>query len=105
MHSASPRCHSLRRTVLAAALALAGCDTLVTAGPPDDETLAGPIPGLSGPQLARHLAGDAEFGRVFSAEEGKSRGPFGGTHAGVRNLLLTHPARRYAPQPNHWLMG
>jgi CxxC motif-containing protein (DUF1111 family) len=70
MHSASPRCHSLRRTVLAATLALAGCDTLVTAGPPDDETLAGPIPGLSGPQLARHLAGDAEFGRVFGAEEG-----------------------------------
>ncbi|MEK6687430.1 MAG: di-heme oxidoredictase family protein, partial [Gemmatimonadota bacterium] len=61
---------SFQRAVLVAALALAGCDTLATAGPPDDEALAGPIPGLSGPQLARHFAGDAEFGRVFSAGEG-----------------------------------
>lgn len=70
MHPRVPGSGSLHRAVLAAALALAGCDTLATAGPLDEEALAGPIPGLSGPQLARHIAGDAEFGRVFSAEEG-----------------------------------
>lgn len=60
----------LRLAALAAVLAGTGCDALATAAPADEEVLAGPIPDLSGPQLARHLAGDAEFGRVFRAEDG-----------------------------------
>jgi CxxC motif-containing protein (DUF1111 family) len=48
----------------------AACDaTLPGPADPSDE-LAGTIPGLSGPQVAMHLAGDEEFARIFSAEDG-----------------------------------
>lgn len=49
---------------------LAGCDSLVTSAPPEDEVLAGTVPGLSGPQVAQHVRGDEEFGRVFGTADG-----------------------------------
>jgi len=46
-----------------------GCAVLPGA-PEDERTLAGPLPGLSGPQVAEHIRGDEEFGRVFGAADG-----------------------------------
>jgi CxxC motif-containing protein (DUF1111 family) len=51
-------------------LATAACDPLLPSAPPDEEVLAGPIAGLTQAQRARHLAGDAEFGRPFAAADG-----------------------------------
>ncbi|MFT5141785.1 MAG: CxxC motif-containing protein (DUF1111 family) [Thalassolituus oleivorans] len=56
--------------VALAALAVAGCDTVLPAGPPDNEALAGPIEDLSGAQLASHLVGDELFARVFAPADG-----------------------------------
>jgi CxxC motif-containing protein (DUF1111 family) len=56
--------------VAVAALAVAGCDSVLPAGPPDNEALAGPIEDLSGAQLASHLVGDELFARVFSPADG-----------------------------------
>jgi CxxC motif-containing protein (DUF1111 family) len=47
-----------------------GCDALITSAPPDDEVLAGSLPGLSGAQQAQHARGDEEFGRVFGSSDG-----------------------------------
>lgn len=58
------------RFVLPLSLALGACDALMPAAPAASEELAGMIPGLSGPQRAAHLAGDAEFARVFAATDG-----------------------------------
>ncbi len=49
---------------------LVGCDTLLTATPAEDEELAGLVPGLSAPQRALHLRGDAEFARPFGMADG-----------------------------------
>jgi CxxC motif-containing protein (DUF1111 family) len=38
--------------------------------PPEELTLAGPLHGLTGSQIAEHFRGDAEFGRVFGTREG-----------------------------------
>jgi CxxC motif-containing protein (DUF1111 family) len=54
----------------AVALALAACDAVMPAAPSERDELAGMLPGLSGPQRAMHLAGDAEFARVFAAADG-----------------------------------
>ena len=70
MHPEPRRPQLLGLVALVTVMALAGCDTLLTSAPADEDVLAGPIADLNGAQLARHLAGDAEFGRVFSAEEG-----------------------------------
>jgi CxxC motif-containing protein (DUF1111 family) len=49
---------------------VAACGTLLTDQPDDSAVLAGPIDGLTGPQLAQHVAGDTEFGRGFAAGDG-----------------------------------
>ncbi len=49
---------------------LSSCDSLLPQAPDAEEVLAEPIPDLTDAQLASHIAGDEEFGRVFSPEEG-----------------------------------
>lgn len=49
---------------------LTACGPIVPAAPSDDEVLDGTIPGLTGPQIATHIAGDREFSRTFSSVEG-----------------------------------
>lgn len=51
-------------------LLLAGCSTLLPSAPDDTALLDGPMPGLTGPQLATFLAGDREFARTFAAADG-----------------------------------
>lgn len=48
----------------------AACNGLLPSAPDESELLEGPITGLTGPQLAAFLAGDAEFGRVFGTADG-----------------------------------
>ena len=49
---------------------IAGCDVLLPAAPNAEQLLDGPIDGLSAQQHASFLAGDREFGRIFSTPEG-----------------------------------
>ncbi len=49
---------------------LSACDGLGPSAPAETEVLAGPLPGMSGPQLALHIRGDEEFGRVFGVADG-----------------------------------
>ncbi len=51
-------------------LTLAGCDLLTPGAPPENEVLDGTIEGMAASQVARHLAGDAEFGRRFAVADG-----------------------------------
>jgi CxxC motif-containing protein (DUF1111 family) len=60
---------SLRLRMLAA-LALAGCDTVLPGAPDPEVLLEGPVEGLTGPQLAAFLAGDGEFARRFAPADG-----------------------------------
>ena len=62
----------VRPNALFAALcfSLTACDAVMPAAPSERDELPGMIPGLSGPQRAMHLAGDAEFARLFSAADG-----------------------------------
>lgn len=62
------RPHSLALALLLAGLA--GCDALAPGLPPDDEVLAGPIPGMEPALVRQHLAGDGEFARVFGPADG-----------------------------------
>ncbi len=64
------RVRPLSSALAAAALLLGACDAFLPAAPPEDETLVGPIPGLSGPQRALHLKGDGEFARFFATADG-----------------------------------
>jgi CxxC motif-containing protein (DUF1111 family) len=59
-----------RGFVLALSVALSGCDSLLTSEPPEDEVLAGTVPGLNGSQLAQHARGDEEFAKVFGTVDG-----------------------------------
>ena len=52
------------------ALAVAGCDTLMTAPPPEGDVLDAPLPGLTPAEMSAFAAGDAEFERRFGAWEG-----------------------------------
>lgn len=60
------------RLVLLGALGLAaaGCDVLIPEGPPAEDVLDGPLPGLTGPELAAFIRGDEAFGRSFAPSEG-----------------------------------
>jgi len=49
---------------------VSGCDALLPNAPPDEQLLEGPFDDLTGPQLAAHLAGDREFGRLFTVADG-----------------------------------
>jgi CxxC motif-containing protein (DUF1111 family) len=51
-------------------VALTGCELLTPGAPLDEDVLDGTIEGLTPAQTARHLAGDAEFGRRFSVSTG-----------------------------------
>ena len=48
----------------------ASCRKLLPPAPPDEEILAGTIPGLTSAQEHEHLVADANFGRVFTREDG-----------------------------------
>lgn len=52
------------------ALVLEGCDIFFPDAPPDNELFDAPLEGLTGAQMALHLAGDEEFGRRFTTAEG-----------------------------------
>jgi CxxC motif-containing protein (DUF1111 family) len=56
--------------LLLSVLLLSGCEVVGPDGPADEQFLAGTVPGLTGAQIARHIAGDEEFGRVFGAVDG-----------------------------------
>lgn len=62
----------LRRLVFlgAIALGLSGCDVLIPEGPPPEDALDGPLPGLTGAELSAFIRGDEAFGRSFSPNEG-----------------------------------
>jgi CxxC motif-containing protein (DUF1111 family) len=53
-----------------AAIALLACSPLMPGAPSDDEVLDGTLPGLTGTQVATHLAGDREFARMFATADG-----------------------------------
>ncbi len=63
------RAHWIRVLPLSSLL-LIGCDVLVPDLPADNEVLDAPLDGLLPEQLAVHLAGDEDFARRFSAEDG-----------------------------------
>jgi CxxC motif-containing protein (DUF1111 family) len=50
--------------------ALGACDLLTPAAPAEEGVLDGTIGGMTASQIRQHLAGDAEFGRVFSVLDG-----------------------------------
>lgn len=51
-------------------LAMYGCEKLVPGETEPEETLAEPLEGLTGTQLALHMEGDVQFAKIFSADEG-----------------------------------
>ena len=61
---------SPKQLLLWSLAAVAACGTLFTDAPDDELVLAGPVEGLSGPQLGQHAQGDAEFGRTFGMPDG-----------------------------------
>ncbi|RMH11865.1 MAG: hypothetical protein D6701_14430, partial [Gemmatimonadetes bacterium] len=59
------------RLLLLPLLALAaGCDIVFPDLPADNEILDAPVDGLTPTQIGVHLAGDEEFGRRFTVEDG-----------------------------------
>jgi CxxC motif-containing protein (DUF1111 family) len=46
------------------------CEEFLTKAPESSEILGEPIEGLTPPQLAAHLEGDAQFGKIFGTEDG-----------------------------------
>ncbi len=57
-------------TLFSGVFLVAACEVLSPDGPAEDQHLAGTVPGLTGAQIAQHLAGDEEFGRVFGTADG-----------------------------------
>ncbi len=55
---------------LAVAAAGVGCDAVMTGAPEAGDVLDGPLDGLTAPELAAFIEGDAQFGRPFSPAEG-----------------------------------
>ena len=55
---------------LALAPAIAGCDLFTPAAPAEEDVLDGTIEGMTGSQIAQHIAGDEEFARRFSVSDG-----------------------------------
>ena len=51
-------------------IGMVACEKMLPSAPPEDEILAGTIPGLTQQQEHEHLIGDAAFGKIFTAEEG-----------------------------------
>ena len=56
--------------MLLGGLAMVGCDALTPSAPSEEEVLDGTIEGMTGSQVGQHLAGDREFGRVFTQAQG-----------------------------------
>lgn len=50
--------------------AVGACDATLPDAPDPEDLLAEPVAGLTPQQLATHLAGDAEFARIFGAADG-----------------------------------
>lgn len=69
-HERVPRAGRMGRALVAATVALCGCDLLAPDLPPDDQELAGPVEGMSPGQVRQHFAGDEEFARVFGVADG-----------------------------------
>lgn len=46
------------------------CEKILPTAPPDNEVLAGTVPGLTAQQEKDHLIGDEFFGKIFTKEEG-----------------------------------
>ena len=51
-------------------LAIFGCEKLVPQAIEPEQTLAEPLEGMTGAQLALHMEGDEQFAKIFSAAEG-----------------------------------
>jgi len=49
---------------------ITSCQKLMPPAPKDKDVLAGTIPGLTPEQEKEHLVGDANFGKIFTKEEG-----------------------------------
>lgn len=52
------------------AVVMYGCEKLVPEAIDPEETLAEPLEGLTGAQLALHMEGDEQFAKIFSVSEG-----------------------------------
>lgn len=68
----SHRSHRSHRIAFALTLAVAAlaCDQLTTVPPSDGDLFDAPLEGLSGPEMAAFVRGDAEFGRPFAPNTG-----------------------------------
>lgn len=69
----TPRAHPiapLTALALSVIVAVAACDVLTTEAPAGGDVFDGPLAGLSGPELAAFVRGDAEFGQPFSPSTG-----------------------------------
>lgn len=67
----APACKMLvMLTCLLLSLSLTSCDVFAPEGPASDQTLVGPLDGLTGEQNSAHVHGDGEFGRVFGRADG-----------------------------------
>ncbi len=61
---------NLQTLMVALALAFPACDVFLPDVPSESRVLNEPIPELSSAELAAHLQGDEEFGRIFSESSG-----------------------------------
>ena len=62
---------SARRAIaVLSVVALSACDAVTPSAPDESEVLDGTIEGMTGSQVGQHLAGDAEFSRVFATGDG-----------------------------------
>src|SRR5262245_8309167 len=62
--------YATRLVAIGGLFALGACDALVTSARPEDQILAGTVPGLTGAQMTQHMRGDEEFARVFGTADG-----------------------------------
>ena len=51
-------------------LLLAACEKMMPPAPDDKDVLAVPLADMDGTQMALHVRGDEEFGRIFSSADG-----------------------------------
>lgn len=57
-------------TIIVLFTVIVSCKKLLPSAPKDEDVLAGTIPELTGEQEKEHLIGDANFGRIFTKEDG-----------------------------------
>jgi CxxC motif-containing protein (DUF1111 family) len=56
--------------ILSISILIVGCNNFFPAEPAAEEVLAGPLEGLTGPQLNQHIRGDEDFAKVFNSTNG-----------------------------------